>query len=282
MSQTVYKSCRAMATHFELWLVGEDDVHLEAVGQLVMEEIRRVEGLLSRYDPAAEVARLNQEAVSGSVQVSIELMQVLQDAAHWYTATKGYFNVAVAGTGQFEEKIGWDLQARLVQFFNKDVALDLGGYGKGYALDRAGKILERYGITDALMHGGTSSVWAKGMHANGHPWPLYMAPPFEGASPLEWVLQEGGFSCSGHFPTEGHVSDLINPHTGQPLTEAAICAVFAPTALAAEVWSTAFLMMGRETVRLFLQSNPGLAILQVAWLHPQNGEVEVSWLHPTS
>src|SRR5205823_9036018 len=88
----------AMATWFEALLVGDDEEHLMAVGEAVLDEIGRVERLLSRHDPASETSRINREAASRPVRVDLEMFDILRNGLRWSEETGGYFDLC-AGSG---------------------------------------------------------------------------------------------------------------------------------------------------------------------------------------
>ena len=146
-----------MATRFEVWLVGDDREHLAAVGEAVLDEIERVESLLSCFDPASEIYRVNQSASTTPVLVDYELYAVLQDCVDRFACTDGFFSVARVARvvndassitrGQsaprlpLTEAVELVDEQRMVRFTDENVVIDLGGYGKGYALDSAGTYL---------------------------------------------------------------------------------------------------------------------------------------------
>ena len=223
-----------MATLFEGWLVGNNLPYLRATANLLQSEIVRIEQLLSRFDPTAELARINREAPARTVRAERELVMVLQDCLQWYDKTEGYFDI---GTNTYAEQSQLNQVLKVypasseVSFRDTSLSLDLGGYGKGYALDKLAHILADYGINNYFLHGGMSSILAKGKQAKGEDWQIRVGE--------ELKKLEGGFSWSGHT---GH--------------EAFDCAIFSPVALTAEVYSTALIAMGRQKAANFASKLP--------------------------
>ena len=86
-----------MATWFEVLLVGDDEEHLIAVGEAALDEVGRIDRLLSRHDPASEVSRINHEAGSRTVRVDRELFAILSDSRDWFDRTDGYFDLCATG-----------------------------------------------------------------------------------------------------------------------------------------------------------------------------------------
>lgn len=176
-----------MATLFEVWLVGDDEENLAAVGEVALDEVVRIERLLSRHDPAAEIARINREAARASVRVGTELFAILLDCLGWYERTRGIFDIGFSTNRDGNSDLHRPLPERLilnperctVRFADECLSLDLGGYGKGYALDAAAHIFDQFDVCSTLMHGGTSSVLARGTQHDGRPWIIGLGDPFE-------------------------------------------------------------------------------------------------------
>ncbi|CAN5307971.1 FAD:protein FMN transferase [soil metagenome] len=224
----VLRRRRAKATLFEVMLVGEDDEHLEAVGEAALDEVVRVEQMLSRYDPVSELSRLNRLA-NESVLVTVELHQLLVRCRKYRRSTHGLFDPTLTGS-----EIIFDGPEVCLH----GACLDLGGIGKGYALDRVVTIIRSFGIEHFLLHGGTSSVFAVGQRADGTPWSVSLRGCQE-----QIILENQALSCSGAG------EDLIEPQSQEPLAGTQSVAVIAPLAELAEVWSTAALVAGLDHAR---------------------------------
>jgi FAD:protein FMN transferase len=288
MPETLHLRRQAMATHFELWLVGEDREHLEAVGQAALAEVVRLDGLLSRFDRRAEIARVNREAPHGAVLVDLELFDVLRECRRWWDRTDGYFDVRLfaerVGGGArpgFEASIELDEAIRTVRFTDSSFSLDLGGFGKGYALDAAARIVRNFGVRSALMHGGTSSAIAMGERSESEPWTLKIRNPFgqdRGEAISEIELRDSGYSHSAVHGERAGASDIIDPFSGEPLSEQAACFVITPSAVDAEVCSTAMLSMGRSRASRFLHSPHGpTPPTRAAWIDAGGPDVAIHW-----
>lgn len=283
-----------MATLFEAWLVGDDDEHLQAVGEAALDEIERLEQLLSRFDPAAELSRLNREAGSGPVQVSRPMWDVLSDVLRANDETDGFFDacapVRAADRGSDEMRFGkhrsrrtadlvlLDAERRTVQFAGPEVRLDLGGFGKGFALDVAVQAIERFGVGSFLLHGGTSSIVARGTRPDGGPWSVTICNPFFGEDAPETVIELHGTGLSTSVSKEtgttaaesAAVSDLVDPHNDRPVIEPIACTVTAATATEAEILSTALAAMGRRRGDDYLRRQAASSASRVAvyWREP--------------
>ncbi len=268
--QTVHHVRDAMATRFEVWLVGDDGEHLDAVATAALDEVSRLEQLLSRFDARSEISRINRNAHREAVLVDYEVLGILQSCLEWSKATGGHFDIAARpGVLSNMNDVSLDAASRTIRLLRPDVRLDLGGYGKGYALDCTADVLRANGVTRALLHGGTSSVLALGSDADGQPWTVGLRGPAGGEAAgvvLEQVtLVDRAISTSSVFAAVGQASDIVDPHSGNRLTDPASCTVIALSAATAEVLSTALLSMGRQRAATYTESSH-LAELSVAWI----------------
>jgi thiamine biosynthesis lipoprotein len=292
--------CRrpAMGTMFEFLLQGADPEHLAAVGEAMLDEVTRLDQLLSRFDPTSEIARLNRRAALEPTPVDRELFEILLDCQSRCRQTDGYFDVTYAsppiggvrGPQGFDQRVRLDAATRSVFFLTPGTLLDLGGYGKGYALDAASELLAEFAVEHALLHGGTSSVLARGSGPDPQGWPvglrggqvgeLTLHPRADDANDsvkLPLRLINRSLSSSAVFHAGSAVeSDLVEPHTQTPLATAAACSVIAPTATDAEVWSTGLLAMGRrraETLAATWLDFDARTPQAVYWLQEQCGQI---------
>lgn len=235
----------AMATLFEMQLVGDDVEHLDAVAARIGEEIDRVERLLSRYDPASEVYRLNRLASQHSVLVSVELCDVLLQCRYWYQQTEGAFDILHA-SHSWPAKDCWsaidlDVASRRLRFTQPGVTLDFGAYGKGYALDRVSELLNHYQVQHALVHGGTSSLLARGRAPDGRPWPVSIARPQSQAVVAEVALTDEALSTSWGYTPQEATACAASVEEG--------CVVRHRSAAVAEVFSTALVVKGQQAAQ---------------------------------
>lgn len=265
----VRRAQAAMATRFEAILLGEDAEHLEAVATLVLEEIDRVERQLSRFDPASEVSRLNHSAAGQPALVSVELAAVIEECRTWFERTGGIFDVTIdtsTGLRGAWRGVQWDAAQRTLVRTDEQVALDFGGYGKGYALDRAAEVARHYGVRDGLLHGGTSSVLALGPGDDGLGWPIAVAGS---DSPVRLCGRALSTSATRSEHNEAH--DTIDPRAQRVVSGRRSCSVVAGTAALAEILSTVGLVLGPE-IRALCESwtRAGVGLVdEVAWFCDQ-------------
>lgn len=277
ISVTRNYSCEAMGTRFEVFLNNGDEEHLEAVAGAVLEEVKRLDGVLSRFDPRSEIARINREAYDRPVRVDREVFALLERCERARQLTAGYFDVTAAHeSDHVTTALRLDAEASAVSFIRPRVTIDLGGIGKGYALDRGCEIVQRFGVTCGLLHGGTSSVLALAAPPDSAGWPIAVRHPHapDAAPAGEVKLIERALSCSAVRHRGQSQSDLVNPLTGQALAGDAACVVLAGNAADAEIFSTALLAMGRVRALDYLAKIADIG-LTVGWIE---AEADLIWL----
>jgi thiamine biosynthesis lipoprotein len=267
-------STHAMATRFELVLYGADEVRLRAAGEEALAEIERLEAQLSAYRADSEMSWINCHAARVAVRVEPRLFHLLKHCAAFTAATDGAFDVtvgplvrawrlagdidAVPTTDELEaaraavgmQNVALDDDAYTVRFTQPGVQIDMGAYGKGYAIERAIDSLKENGVTSALLHGGTSSAAVIGTPPGGSSWRIQLSEPFkanDSAMMVELInealsvsaIHGRAFTAGGR--TVGHV---IDPRTGQPVERALAAAVVGQSASTCEVLSTALVVLG--------------------------------------
>ena len=276
-----------MATRFELALHGDDPVRLRAAGEEALSEIERLEAQLSFYRPDSEIRWLNTHAAESYVKVEPRLFRLLQHCASLSTLTDGAFDVTVGplmrawrfvnDTGKVPtpaeldaaravvgmEKVRFDEDAFTISFERQGVEIDLGAYGKGYAIERAVDLLRENGITSALLHGGTSSVYTIGAPPGDTAWKIALHEPrAEGGQQIIVRLKDSALSVSAvhgkSFEAEGHrYGHVIDPRTGEPVSRALAAAITGPSSTVCEALSTALLVLGAPWLPTLAERFPG-------------------------
>jgi len=264
-----------MGSTFSIVLYGLDRDRLESAARAAFDEVRRLDQLLSALRPDSECSLINRSAGHGPVRVSREFYRLLERCLRQSRETEGAFDITIGplkrawgfhgGTGTVpaadvlaearahvgHHLVQLDAGTETVQFDHPGVEIDLGGIGKGYAVDRAADVLRAHGIDTALVTGSTSSLYGLG------------APPAEprgwradvrdsghrGTRLAEVFLRDTALTTSGTgekcFWSGGTLySHILDPRTGWPLQSVTQVSVVGPGAEDGEVWAKACLLNG--------------------------------------
>jgi thiamine biosynthesis lipoprotein len=266
----------AMATWFELHLADGDESFARGAAAEAFRLLDQLEGLLSRYREESEISIISRLRDGESFAVHEDVFDCLSQALSVSEATFGAFDLALgreidrnrrrAATGE-DAAVGesvavaagergrllLDAGGRRVICERAPVPLDLGGIGKGFALDRLAALLAEWGVTSALLAGGGSSVrtLAGAPSTAAHYWSSSLA---DGS--VLW-LRDAALGCSGVAVQGRHI---IDPRDGRPADGPARVWVLAPTAAAADAFSTAFMILPAADILRICAAEPALAV----------------------
>jgi thiamine biosynthesis lipoprotein len=264
----------AMATQFEILIAHEDHEFAAGAALAAFQDIDILEGELSRFQPGSDISRLNAANTGEDVVLGFAATDCLLLARDVSEATAGAFDVtigplfrlwrddrAVAGDALSAARAscGWESLAISTEppsarKTKVAMEIDLGGIGKGYALDQAAELLREWEVESALLHSGTSTVLALGSAPGSEKtgWPVNAGP--EGGDPV-W-LENQALSGSG-FEVQG--AHIIDPRTGRPCqSEYGLIWAIAPSAALSDALSTAFMVMKKAEIIELCQSQNGI------------------------
>lgn len=240
-------SHEAMHTTFTLRLLGEDERSAQDIAHECFAWIDLLESRLSRFIADSEISQINHMQAGETLYLSEPCHQCLLLALDAYSRTGGLFDITLGARIEHQKSGGTGPPPSITGslIIHPDVAavtciepgrqLDLGGIGKGFALDELQRILGDWGAQDALVAAGASSLLAIGPSA----WPVDLAA---GTHSHRIALHNQSLSASG---TGIQGSHIVHP-SGQEQMPQAPCTriwVLAPTAVMAEIWSTALMLM---------------------------------------
>ena len=273
--ETIRVETRAMGCQWSV-ILNPGPPRQMMVASDALDLVHGVEDLLTVYRDDSEVARLNACITDGPQPVSEELFQYLERCRELWEETEGAFDPAsgalirlwrdcrAAGRVPSEDEVAMTLQQSGMRHLHFDaengtvwsegqgISLDFGGIGKGTAIDLAAGHLDHEEIGDYLIHGGQSSLFARGTHAGHAGWPIGIRNPLIPSERYGTILlQDAGMSTSGsnvqYFRHEGRrYGHLLDPRTGWPAEGLLSVTVIAPTAERADALSTAFYAMGLD------------------------------------
>lgn len=271
-----------MGTVFEFLLLGENEFALRVAAEEAWEIVLELESILSRFNPQSDVSRVNRYADKGPVWVPPPLWEVLQIAERMYRLTGGAFDPTVGplaacwGVYRREgripsdeerqealarvgfDQVKMDPAQRTVRFLRPGMELDLGGIGKGFALQKAMQHLKACGVEAGLLHSGHSSVVAWGERE----WPIGLEHPFRPGERVGVVLLKDRALSTSSLAEQRYVvggetlGHLLDPRTGWPAKGLGSVTVIGTDAAEADALSTALFVMGLEAAQEFLQQHP--------------------------
>jgi len=300
----------AMACRFEVLLVAGQYEGGTAASLEALDLVESLERQMTVFRPDSEINRLNRTCADGPVEVEPRLFELLELAIELSAETDGAFDITAgplwrawgfarrAGRVPSDEELArarqnvgshlleLDSERRTLRFRQPGVELNLGGIGKGYALDRAAEILAAAGINDFLMHGGQSAILGRGSTlATGGGIGMMPAARGRDAGPVGWVvgvrhpsqrkgrlaelrLRDRALGTSGsatqYFRHKGRrYGHILDPRTGQPAEGLLSVTAVAPTAAVADALSTAFYVMGPAKALEYCRSRPEIAAVLV-------------------
>jgi thiamine biosynthesis lipoprotein len=258
-----------------------------------------LEAQVSVYRPESELSVLNRTAADGPQPVDPNLFDLLLQCRELSVRTDGTFDAVVrslillwracreAGRIPRQDEIDAALAASgishvtfdpaelTIAFERPGVGFDLGAIGKGYAVDRAVRQLDEHGVPDFLIHGGLSSLFARGGHHGQPGWPVGIKNPlFTDERYATILLRDQGMATSGsniqYFRHQGRrYGHILDPRTGWPAERLLSVTVIAPTATEADALSTALYVMGLENAVRWCDNHPGMGALLIP--HPTQG-----------
>ena len=286
-----------MGTFLELTLWQEETETAKRLIRQAVVEVHRLEEVFSNFDPDSDLSRFNELAGKGKIDLNPDLYQILKIAVAFGARTGGYFDVTVGplvrlwkqslslGTLPSQEALVKTLSLvgyeKLKLYPNRQAALgpamelDLGGIGKGYAVDRIADRLRVAGVTSALINFGGSSICALGAPPGRRAWEIGIEAPDK---TLRGVIQlrDRALSTSGSMgqfwlvggKKYGH---LINPKNGMPVTEARAATAVMSSATAAEALTKPLAIIGSDALSL-IDRFPGAEAAVI----PANGQLSFS------
>ena len=235
----------AMGTRVELHLFGSNDRDVLRSARCAIEA---VDDALTIHRPSPMTA-LNDCLISGRacrIEAAL-LIDALAEIDVAYASTHGLFDPAAdpARPGAGWDMISFDPDNMRIEA-SRPVALDLGGFGKGFALDRACDVLREAGITSAFLCAGESSIAVIGEHPLGGGWPVAIPHPLRpGEFLAEIELRDEALSISSTVGAGVNAPDraaMFRPTDAAVVTAPRFAAVVDSSGACAEVMSTALLV----------------------------------------
>lgn len=270
-------SHEAMATIFEIIIIHEDERYARQAATAAFEEVDRLEGELSRFIENSDISRINNLPANQPLLLGLDAFKCLRISVQMYAETNGAFDITIGSlfkcwrnedgsprtpSGEELDRARLHTGTNLIQLDEREhtirlaaspVRIDLGGIGKGYAVDRVADLLREWSIETALISGGYSSVLALEAPPETKGWPLKLSDPADRSRIIARPhLRTGALGGSG-VQKGGHI---ISPRTGRPVEGKRAAWSAAPHAAVADALSTAFMIMSPDEIRQYCSFYP--------------------------
>jgi len=292
-----------------------DSVKVRAAMTRALNEMKRLEAVLSEWRDDSEVGRINSNP-DHWVPVGPETFAVISRALAEGKASGGAFDITFqamsdvwkfgsAADAQPKVPSKAEVERRRVLVDYRSVELDpvaqavrlpkahkigLGGIAKGYIVDRAAEVLKKAGIQAFLVQAG-GDLYGAGRKPDGSPWISGIQDPRgpEGTSFATIELTDHAFSTAGDYARSYVIGKrryhhIIDPHTGYPATASRSVTVWADDATTADAVDDAVFILGPEAGLKLAEATPGVGVVIVdknnkVWLSPRlQGQVHI--VHP--
>ena len=261
-----------MGTRIAVELWADDAARGEALITRVMDEMRRVDELMSTYKPTSQVSLVNAHAAEAPVTVDADLFGLLQTSLDYSRVTEGAFDITYASVGYLYDyrrhikpsdaaiakalpavdyrHVLLDPKTRTVRFSQPGVRIDLGGIAKGWAVDRGIELLRDAGVQRAFVTaGGDTRIIGDRF---GEPWMVGIRDPrAEDKVVVRIPLVDAALSTSGDyerfFEVEGvRYHHILSPSTGRPASAVRSVTIIGPTAIRTDGLSKTIFVLGIE------------------------------------
>jgi thiamine biosynthesis lipoprotein len=271
-----------------------DGPHVKALFAQAVDEIRRVETLMTTWRPDSELSRVNAAAGTSAVPVSQETFDVVKEALHTSDISEGTFDItfeSLHGLWKFDQDldphppsdadirkllplVGWqkvklDPAVPSIMITNPGTKISLGGIAKGYGVDRAVALLDKAGLKSFYVQAG-GDLFARGRKPDGQPWSAGVRDPRgpDGSFFALLPLSDHAFSTAGDYERSYIVNNkryhhIIDPRTGSPAIASRSVTIWAKSALLADGIDDAVFILGPEKGIKLVESLDGVGCVIV-------------------
>lgn len=255
----------------------------------VMNEMHRIDRLMSPYKESSSLSLINKAAASRAVPIEKELYDLIAESIRISQLTHGAFDITFASVGRlydYRKKIHpsneslsknlkrinykhiiLDKTKGTIRFAIPGVSIDLGGIAKGYAVDTSTEILKKAGVQHAIITaGGDSRIIGD---RRGRPWMIGIRDPRKSRAVKGMVpLTHAALSTSGdyerYFVENGeHFHHILRPDTGKSAKQLRSVTVIGPDATTTDALSTSVFVMGPEKGMALIEQLDGIEAILI-------------------
>ena len=277
MTRAFKQDMKLMGNRFEITVVGREELWADAMIAAGVDEIKRIEKLLTTFSDDSETNLINRNAGIQPVAVSDEVFNIIERSIRISDITQGAFDITY---GSIDKRL-WNFDqnmtslpparkalkmVRLINYKNiildkenstvflkeKGMRIGFGGIGKGYAAEKAKEVMKSKGVSSGIVNAsGDLTTW--GMQPDGSPWTIGIVHPDRKEYPFSYLnISDMAVATSGNYEKFVMIkgkkySHTINPRTGLPVTGIKSVTVFAPNAEICDALATPVTIMGVNT-----------------------------------
>ncbi len=270
------KSLKLMGNRFQLSAVAYNETFANHCIDAAIEEIRRIEKLLTTFSEESETANINRNAGIEPVKVSEETFNIIERSIRISKLTQGAFDITYGSVDKRLWNFDTTMQAlpdkqtakKMVRLVNyRNIILDkknttvflkehgmrigFGGIGKGYAAERARHVMQSMNMDSGIVNAsGDLTVW--GFQPNGEAWTIGIVNPNMAGEIFSYMkVTNMAIATSGNYEKYVMIdgkkySHTINPRTGLPVTGIKSVTILTTNAEIADAMATPVMIMGIE------------------------------------
>jgi thiamine biosynthesis lipoprotein len=290
-----------MATLFDFIIVHESKVYAQEAAWECIKEIDRLENELSRFKPNSDISRINNLKLGERIILGADAFNCISRSIELHKETHGAFNIAcgallkcwlnpdytlrnpsdeeieLAITKSQIENIALQSEDFSIEILEEGTVIDLGAYGKGYAVDAVAEILLEWNIDCALLSAGRSSIKAIGTTEGSTGWDISISNPADQNQVIRtFSLKDISVGASGL--SKG--SHIISTLTGKPVEQKGGSWVFCNNTADADAFSTAFMILENSLINGLVKNNKKLSA--VVYENNSKKVYEFGFLPPTA
>ncbi len=273
--QSFHKTMKLMGSRFDITVVATDSILANKHIEMAVSEISRIEKIISSWDANSETTEINNNAGIKPVKVSTELFNLIKRAIAISNLTDGAFDISYASMDRIWKfdgsmsvfpsketikksvnKVGFkniilNQKEQTIYLNQKGMKIGFGAIGKGYAADKAKKLLLTKGIKAGIINAsGDMNTWGK--QPNGEDWIIAITNPMNKNKTFAVLpISNKAVVTSGNYEkyvvfNDKRYTHIIDPRTGYPSYGVISATVFAPSAELADALATSIFVMGYE------------------------------------
>ncbi|MFZ4863046.1 FAD:protein FMN transferase [Sphingobacterium sp. Mn56C] len=274
-----------MGSVFEITIVAQDSTLAQQHISAVIDEIERIENLISEWRPHTQISEVNRNAGIRPIKVDKEVFDLTARAIAYAEMTHGAFDISIIAMDkiwsfdgsmdtlptaeavqQSVQNVGYkfiilDSIQQTIFLSKKGMKIGFGSIGKGYAADMGRALMLHNHIPAGIVNAsGDIATW--GTQPNGKPWAIGINNPFKNHRILKTIkLTDGAIATSGSYEKYAEINGkryahIINPKTGYPATGITSVTIYGPSAEYANALSTSVMVLGLIEGTELLKKNP--------------------------